>query len=45
MERIQKEVNWFTKKFDYRNNDAPWGDSRDALPRTIQKIAGFSNLK
>lgn len=45
MERIQKEVNWFTLKFDYRNNDAPWGNSRDALPRSIQKIAGFSNLK
>jgi len=42
MERIQQEVNWFTKKFDYRNNDAPWGNSKDALPRSIQKLVGFA---
>lgn len=40
MQRIQEEVNWFTKKFDYRNNDAPWGNSKDAIPRSIQKIVG-----
>ncbi len=45
LERIQQEVNWFTKKFDYRNNDAPWGNSRDAVPRSIQKLKGFSELK
>ena len=45
MERIQQEVNWFTKKFDYRNTDAPWGNSKDAVPRSIQKIAGYCNLK
>ncbi len=45
MERIQQEVNWFTKKFDYRNNDAPWGNSRDAVPRSIEKIVGHCSLK
>jgi len=45
MERIQQEVNWFTKKFDYRNNDAPWGNSKDAVPRSIQKIVGFCDFK
>ncbi|HHW32269.1 MAG TPA: ABC transporter substrate-binding protein [Clostridiaceae bacterium] len=45
LKRINEEVNWFTKKFDYRNNDAPWGNSKDALPRSIQKIVGFCNLK
>jgi hypothetical protein len=45
LERIQKEVNWFTEKFDYRNVDAPWGNSKDAVPRSIQKIVGYSNLK
>lgn len=45
MERIQKEVNWFTKKFDYRFNDAPWGNSKDSLPRSIQKITGNCELK
>jgi hypothetical protein len=41
MERIEKELDWFTKKFDYRYNDAPWGNSRDALPRSIQKLKGY----
>ena len=45
MNRIEKELDWFTKKFDYRNNDAPWGDSKDALPRTIQKLKGTCSLK
>ncbi len=45
MERIQQEVNWFTKKFDYRYNDEPWGNSKDALIRSIQKLSGHCNLK
>lgn len=45
LERIRQEVDWFTKKFDYRNNDAPWGNSKDALPRSIQKLAGYCDLK
>lgn len=45
LERIQQEVNWFTKKFDYRYNDAPWGNSKDALQRSIQKLVGYSDLK
>ncbi|NJD02426.1 MAG: ABC transporter substrate-binding protein [Ruminiclostridium sp.] len=43
--RIQQEVNWFTRKFDYRNNDAPWGNSKDAIPRSIQKLKGYCELK
>jgi hypothetical protein len=45
MERIEKEVDWFTKKFDYRYNDAPWGNSKDAVSRGIQKIRGNCSLK
>jgi hypothetical protein len=45
MERIQQEVNWFCKKFDYRNNDAPWGNSKDSVSRSIEKLSGFSDLK
>jgi hypothetical protein len=45
LERIEKDLDWFTKKFDYRNNDAPWGNSRDALPRSIRKLKGYSDLK
>lgn len=45
MERVQKEVNWFTEKFDYRNADAPWGNSKDAVQRSIQKLVGHCTLK
>ncbi|HEX3029866.1 MAG TPA: DUF6062 family protein, partial [Clostridia bacterium] len=45
MDRVEKEVDWFTKKFDYRFNDAPWGNSKDAVVRSIQKIKGTCDLK
>ena len=45
LERIEKEVDWFTKKFDYRNQDAPWGNSRDALVRGIKKMTGAKNIE
>lgn len=38
--RLEKELEWFTLKFDYRNAQADWGTSRDALPRAIQKMLG-----
>ncbi len=41
LERIQQDVNWFTKKFDYRFKDEPWKDSRDALERSTGKIVGY----
>ncbi len=45
MDRIQKEVNWFTKKFEYQNEDKPWGNSKDAVPRSIQKLVGNCDFK
>lgn len=44
LKRIYDEVNWFTQKFDYRYKDEPWGNSKDAVPRAIQKIAGYMKL-
>lgn len=38
MKRIQGDLEWFIDKFDYRNNNAPWKNSQDALPRTITKV-------
>ncbi len=45
LDRLEKELDWFTKKFDYRNSDASWGNSKDALPRAIQKLKGYCSLK
>lgn len=38
--RIEEDISWFVDKFDYRYKDADWKDSKDAIPRTIQKIVG-----
>ena len=40
LKELEGDLEWFTKKFDYRNKDKPWGNSRDALPKTIQKLSG-----
>ena len=40
MKRIEGEIEWFTLKFDYRNDDKPWGNSRDAVERSINKLMG-----
>ena len=38
MKRVRDDLEWFTDKFDYRNADAPWKNSQDALPRTLLKV-------
>ena len=41
LKRLDEELERFTLKFDYRNSDKPWGESRDALERTVQKLRGW----
>ena len=41
LERLEKEIEWFTLKFDYRNADKPWGTSQDAVERVLNKLRGF----
>ena len=38
-DRIEGELEWFTNKFDYRNQDKPWGNSRDAVKRSVNKLS------
>lgn len=40
MQRLSEDLDWFCDKFDYRNKDADWRTSKDALPRGMQKAAG-----
>ncbi len=40
LNRIQEDIDWFIDKFDYRNQDADWKNSKDAVPRTMQKLVG-----
>ena len=39
-QRLQEEVTWFTDKFDYRNKDKDWGNSKDSIQRCMQKLGG-----
>ncbi len=40
LDRIQEDIDWFVEKFKYENKDKDWKESKDAIPRAIQKIAG-----
>lgn len=33
---LQKDVSWFCKKFDYRYNEEPWYNSKDAVERAFK---------
>jgi len=40
LDKLEHDLEWFTLKFDYRNNDKPWADSKDALIRAVRKLSG-----
>lgn len=40
MERLAEDVSWMVEKFDYRNKDAGWKNSKDAIQRGMQKLKG-----
>lgn len=40
LKRVEDELLWFIKKFDYRFDDLPWKNSRNSLQRGILKTAG-----
>lgn len=42
LSRIQGDIDWFVEKFKYENKDSDWKQSKDAIPRTIQKLAGYT---
>ncbi len=40
LEKLYGDVSWLVEKFDYRNKDADWGDSREALQNCMQRLKG-----
>ena len=40
MNRIYEDVAWFIEKYDYKNKDADWKNSKDAIQRGMQKLRG-----
>ena len=41
MDRIQEDISWFIKKFDYRYEKESWKNSKDAVERTVNKVRGW----
>ena len=41
MDRIQEDISWFIKKFDYRYENESWKNSKDAVERTVNKVRGW----
>ncbi len=41
LDRIQEDISWFIKKFDYRYEKEDWKNSRDAVERTVNKTRGW----
>ena len=41
LNRMQEDISWFIKKFDYRFQDEPWYNSQDAVERTVNKLRGW----
>ena len=40
LQRVTDDLEWFCDKFDYKNKDADWKNSKDAIQRGMQKSAG-----
>ena len=33
---LNEDVSWFCKKFDYRYENEPWNNSKDAIERAVK---------
>ncbi len=39
LDKLKEDVSWFCKKFDYRYDNEPWYDSKDAIERAISFLS------
>lgn len=39
--RVTEDIEWFSKKFDYRYKDEDWKNSKDAVIRASRKISSY----
>lgn len=42
---LKEDVSWFCKKFDYRYDKEPWGNSKDAVERSIRFLSGPTDIE
>lgn len=40
LKSLKDDVSWFCKKFDYRFQEEPWGNSKDSVERTVELLCG-----
>lgn len=40
-DRMQEEIGWFIRKFDYRFASEPWKNSLDSVERSVNKLCGW----
>lgn len=40
IQSLETDLQWFADKHDYRMHDAPWGDSKEAIVKTISLLLG-----
>lgn len=40
LDKLQKDVDWYCKKFDYRYQEEPWYDAKDAPERAVRVLRG-----
>lgn len=45
LDSLKDDVSLFCKKFDYRFDDLPWGESKDSVERSIKFLSGEETLK
>lgn len=45
LSELGNDISWFCKKFDYRYDNEPWYNSKDAIPRTLAFLSGGKNTK
>jgi len=45
MDTLNADVSWFVKKFDYRYDEEPWGNAKDAPERAIAFLGGVIHVE
>lgn len=45
MDELKNDVSWFCKKFDYRYDEEPWYNSKDAVERAMKFLRGDLHAK
>lgn len=41
LSRVKGDIDWFVGMFDYRRAGSDWGNSKDSVPRGMQKLQGI----